>query len=256
MSVAYLKQILTGSRDIVCLLGRAPAIAGGCDFYREDYAYEIETKYGRSPGEIFSSSFFINRPKAFYECYREEVLKRRGGPDACNYALKRMEEDGRLLGIITRGFFNHSRMVGCKNVIQLYGNIDANTCPHCGKVYDADYILEHTPLPCCENCGSLIQRGIALQGEILDNLQITRAADLIARARVLLVLGTSLHSTLGELVKYFKGSFLAVVNSVEEFADHKADCFCAGNVAEIMGEAYPGHHPIGGAETIEKDRRM
>ena len=57
MSVAYLKQILTGSRDIVCLLGRAPAIAGGCDFYREDYAYEIETKYGRSPGEIFSSSF-------------------------------------------------------------------------------------------------------------------------------------------------------------------------------------------------------
>ena len=58
MSVEYLKKILTENSGIVCLLGRAQAIAGGCDFYREDYAYEIETKYGRSPGEIFSSSFF------------------------------------------------------------------------------------------------------------------------------------------------------------------------------------------------------
>ena len=244
MSVEYLKQILTENREIVCLLGRSPAIAGGCDFYREEYAYEIETKYGRSPGEIFSSSFYINRPRAFYECYREELLKKRGGPDECNYALKRMEDDGRLLGIITRGFFNHSRMVGCKNVIQLYGNIDANTCPHCGKVYSADYILEHKPLPYCEACGALIYPGIALRGEMLDNLRITKAADLIARAQVLLVLGTSLHSNLGELVKYFNGRILAVVNSEEEFSDYKADCFCRGNVAEIMGEAYPGHHPL------------
>lgn len=64
MSVEYLKRILTENSGIVCLLGRAPAIKGGCDFYREDYAYEIETKYGRSPGEIFSSSFYRNRPKA------------------------------------------------------------------------------------------------------------------------------------------------------------------------------------------------
>ena len=64
MSVAYLKQILTGSRDIVCLLGRAPAIAGGCDFYREDYAYEIETKYGRSPERFFRALFLsiVRRP--------------------------------------------------------------------------------------------------------------------------------------------------------------------------------------------------
>ena len=244
MSVEYLKRILTENSGIVCLLGRAPAIKGGCDFYREDYAYEIETKYGRSPGEIFSSSFYRNRPKAFYECYREELLKRRGGPDECNFALKRMEDDGRLLGIITRGFFNHSRMAGCRNVVQMYGNIDANTCPHCGKVYDGDYILNHTPLPLCEDCGTLIYPGVALQGEMLDNQQITRAADLIARARVLLVLGTDLSSNLGSLARYFQGDILAVVNSREEFSDYKADCFCQGNAAEIMSRAYAGHHPL------------
>ena len=155
-----------------------------------------------------------------------------------------MEDDGRLLGIVTRGFFNHSRMAGCRNVVQMYGNIDANTCPHCGRVYDGKYILEHTPLPYCENCGTLIYPGVALQGEMLDNQQITRAADLIARAKVLLVLGTGLTSNLGSLVRYFQGNLLAVVNSREELSDYKADCFCEGNAAEIMAQAYPGNHPL------------
>ena len=66
MSVEYLKKILTENSGIVCLLGRAQAIAGGCDFYREDYAYEIETKYGRSPGEIFSSSFFQKQAQGVF----------------------------------------------------------------------------------------------------------------------------------------------------------------------------------------------
>ena len=105
-SVEYLRRILTenSGRSSACWAG-AQAIAGGCDFYREDYAYEIETKYGRSPGEIFSSSFFRNRPKAFYECYREELLKKRGGPDECNYALKRMEDDGMASGNCHQGIF-------------------------------------------------------------------------------------------------------------------------------------------------------
>ena len=79
---------------------------------------------------------------------------------------------------------------------------------------------------------------------MLDNQQITRAADLIARAKVLLVLGTGLTSNLGSLVRYFQGNLLAVVNSREELSDYKADCFCERNAAEIMAQAYPGNHPL------------
>ena len=38
------------------------------------------------------------------------------------------------------------------------------------KKYDVDYMLTHTPLPLCEECGTLIHPGVALKGEILDNL--------------------------------------------------------------------------------------
>ena len=64
-------------------------------------------------------------------------------------------------------------------------------------------------------------------------------------AKVLLVLGTGLTSNLGSLVRYFQGNLLAVVNSREELSDYKADCFCEGNAAEIMAQAYPGNHPPG-----------
>ena len=239
MSVEYLKSILENGRNIVCLMGRTPAALQGCDFYRDEYGDEVELKYGYSADDIFSSTFYSNRPRTFYKFYREEILKKRGKPDACNYALKRMEDDGRLLGIVTRGFMNRSRRAGCRNVIQLYGNIDENTCPRCGKKYDVDYMLTHTPLPLCEECGTLIHPGVALKGEMLDNLIMTRAADLISRADILMVVGCNLASPLGTLVKYFNGKILALVNNEPHFSDCKADCVCIGDINEIMTQAYP-----------------
>lgn len=103
MSVAYLKTILEESKNVVCLLGRSLASNYGCDFYNDMYGDEIELKYGYSLEEIFSSVYFNNRPASFYEFYREELLKKRGAPTECDYALRRMEEDGKLLGIVTSG---------------------------------------------------------------------------------------------------------------------------------------------------------
>lgn len=241
MSIQYLRQILEGSRNIVCLLGRAPAAEQGCDFYREEFSFDIEEKYGRSPDEICSSTFYHNRPMAFYRFYREDILGRRGEPDECNFALKRMEDDGRLRGIITRGFFDLSRRAGCRDVIHLYGNIDRNFCPHCGKIFSADYILSHTPLPMCDACGTLIHPGIALSGEMLDSRLMTQAIERISTAGVLLVMGCSLQSRLGSLARYFNGDRIALVNRVSNYSDQAADCVCIGDIENIMREAYPPH---------------
>lgn len=239
MSVAYLKTILNKSKNVVCLLGRAMAAEYGCDFYDDKYGDEIELKYGYSPEEIFSSVYFNNRPQSFYEFYREELLKKRGAPTECDYALRRMEEDGKLLGIVTRGILNVSKRAGCKNVIQLYGNVDDNVCPRCGRHYDASYVLEHTPVPLCQECGSVLHPGVTLRGEILDNKVMTQAADLVSRADTLLVVSCNLQSTLASLIKYFRGNRIALVNTKEHFSDHRADCVCIGNINDIMKEAYP-----------------
>ena len=239
MSIQYLQRILGSSRNIICLLGRAPAAEQGCDIYREDFSFDVEKKYGRSPDEICSTTFYHNRPMAFYRFYREEILNRRGEPDECNFALKRLEDDGRLQGIITRGFFDLSRRAGCHNVTHLYGNINRNFCPHCGKTFPADYVLTHTPLPMCDACGTLIHPGVVLSGEMLDSQLMTQAIEKVSAAGVLLVIGCSLQSRLGSLARYFNGDKLCLVNQASNYSDEAADCVCIGDIEKIMREAYP-----------------
>lgn len=245
MSIQYLQELLESHNNIVCLQGRNAGAKQGSEFYRKDFIYDIEERYGLSPDEIFSTTFYHNRPLKFFEFYRNEVIKKRGRPDGVNRTLKKMQDDGRLQTIVTRGFFNASVRAGCRNVIHLYGNIDENRCPHCGKVYSAEYILKHVPLPKCEDCGTLIHPGVVLQGEMLDTTLVTRAAEAISSADLCLVVGCNLGSRLGSMVRYFNGDFVALVNNEEHFTDRKADCVCIGpSIEKILTEAYPGK-PLG-----------
>jgi NAD-dependent deacetylase len=239
MSISYLKEILTNGNNIVCLLGKATAAEQGCDLYREDFSYDVEARYGRSPSEIVSSTFYNNRPEVFYEFYREDILKRSGEPDDLNYSLRQMEIDGKLKGIVTRSFFDLSGRAGCQNVVSLYGNIEKNSCPHCNKEFSSEYILANKPLPKCDDCGTLIHPGIALSGEMLDSQVMTRAIEQITAADILLVLGTDLQSRLGSMAKYFNGDRICLVNSYSHYSDQAADCVCIGNISAIMHEAYP-----------------
>ena len=255
MSTRYLKQILRESSNIVCLLGRGPAAEQGCDFYREDFIYDIEKRFGRSPGEIMNSTFYHNRPETFYRFYREEILMKSGEPDEVNYSLKKMEDDGKLRGIVTRGFFNLSRRAGCHNIIHLYGDIYRNFCPHCGKKFDAKYILSHKPIPLCDHCGTMIHPGVALPGEMLDSQLVTRAIELITSADVLLIIGAELDSNLGSMAKYFNGDRICLVNSEKHYSDETADCVCIGNIQDIMHEVYPSGKPYTPSDEVSEEKK-
>lgn len=240
MSIRYLKEILKDSSSIVCLLGREAAAQNGGMFYQRDFSYDIEMKYGISPDEIFSTTYYHNRPQEFFRFYREEVLMKRAEPDGVNYTLKRMQDDGKLAAIVTRGFYNSSQRVGCKNVIHLYGTVDDNHCPHCGEKYSAEYILKHRPIPKCQKCGTMIHPGVVLAGEMLDSTVVTRAAEAVSCADTLLVVGCNLASRLGSLARYFNGNKIALVNTREHYTDRRADCVCIGpSLEEILMSAYP-----------------
>lgn len=50
----YLKKVLDDSHYTVALCGSGILAETGCrTFQNQDYAYEIEQKYGRSPEDIF-----------------------------------------------------------------------------------------------------------------------------------------------------------------------------------------------------------
>lgn len=239
-SLEYVKKVLADAERVVCLVGRGTTFQTGCQLYDGDFEYEIESHYGLSVEEIFSESYYNNRTREFFEFYREEVLKHCGEPNAVYQTLARMEQDGKLIGIISRSIFGLCERAGCKNVVDIHGTIFENSCPRCGRKYDYHYILDHKPIPYCENCRAVVRPQIVLTGEMVSNDKVTRATELVSRADVLLILGSTMQSYLTKsFIKYFNGSKVLLVNWAEHYSDVKADGVCIGNLPEILPKIYP-----------------
>lgn len=75
----YLKKVLDDSHYTVALCGSGILAETGCrTFQNQDYAYEIEQKYGRSPEDIFASAYYMTRPDSFFNFTGQKFLKRTG----------------------------------------------------------------------------------------------------------------------------------------------------------------------------------
>ncbi|PNV59078.1 hypothetical protein C0033_25880 [Clostridium sp. chh4-2] len=240
MQADHIRNIIAGSSNIVCLLGLKVSMDCGCLNYRqEDGLYDLELKYGYTPDEIFSASFYNTRPRQFFEFYQNEFLNRTGAPSACHETLAQMEKDGILKTVITRELFGLSKRAGCKRVIELHGNIYHNRCPRCGKEYDIDYMKAANPIPLCESCGIPVRPVVCMMGEMLNSKTIAKAADEVEKADTLLVLGCHLHSPLADnFLPYYKGKNLILINEEKHFLDSRADYVINEKPADVLPLLY------------------
>ena len=226
MAEKALLQMLKESRYTTVLSGFGMLLESGYPPLRDgDESYEIEQKYGYSVEELLSSSFYSTRTEQFFDFYREEILKPLDTPPGkCFYEMAALESAGLFQSIITRRIFGLPERAGCKNVLNLHGSVYDNYCPHCKKTYSVDYIRDSKRVPLCENCRVPVRPRICLFGEMVDNRVITKAAEEVQKADVLLVLGTNLNTYLcTQLTGYYGGNKLIVVNPRPHFSDRYAD---------------------------------
>lgn len=221
----HLKKILDGSRYTVAMCGSGTLTEAGYKTFRhQEYAYEIEEKYGRSPEYIFTSNYYNTRTDRFFDFYKSEVLNKNFEPTETAYALKRIEDAGKLQCILSSNIFDIEKRAGCRNVLNLHGTIYHNVCPRCGKEYSLEYIRDCKKVPYCEECHSVVRPCVALYGEQLDSRLTSQAASEVEKADVLLLLGTTLASDVySNYVKFFEGSQLVIIHEREHFTDAKAD---------------------------------
>ena len=234
-----LAEILVNSKYTVVLSGYGMIIECGYPALRDgDISYDIEQKYGYSLEELLHSSFYSTRKELFFDFYRNEILKPLDIPPGKGFQiLKEMEDEGLVGQIITRRIFGLPQRAGCKNVINLHGSVYNNHCPHCGKAYPMEYIRDSTKVPLCEVCNTPIKPDIVLFGEQVDNSVITRAAEEVSKADVLLVLGTKLSSALcRQLTGYYEGSKLILITLYPHYSDKLADMVINQRVDDTLEE--------------------
>ena len=154
MTVERLMDILKESKYTVVLSGNGMVLESDYMLIRDSQeSYDIEKKYRYSAEELFSSSLFSTRKELFYEFYRNEMLPQLEKPPGEGfYALAALEKKGLIDTVITRRVYHLPTRAGCKNVIELHGNICEHYCPHCGEEYSLDYIRQSRRVPLCTKC--------------------------------------------------------------------------------------------------------
>lgn len=235
-----LKKILNESVYTVAICGSGMMEEGGyIGVKKQERAYEIEDKYGVSPEDIFTSSYYNTRPEQFFRFYKNEMLHQMPEGTASSEALARMEREGMLQCVITANIFSAAKRAGAKNVLELHGTVYSNKCSRCGQEYPMEYVRDAKGVPTCVKCKAAVRPQITLFGEMVDAGMITRTTEEIEKADVLLVLGTTLKSEVfANYIRYFNGRYLVVIHDEEHYEDHKADLLILDQPKNVLPQIF------------------
>ncbi len=198
--------------------------------YHQHYAYPPET--------ILSHSFFVAQTEEFFRFYKDKLLALDAKPNPAHLALARLEQAGKLTAVVTQNIDGLHQAAGSKAVFELHGSVHRNYCVKCGKFFDAHYIKAAPGVPHCDACGGLIKPDVVLYEEGLDEEVLSGAVRAIQSADLLLIGGTSLavYPAAG-LIRYFRGSRLALINKDATPYDGNADLVLHAPIGQVLSQA-------------------
>lgn len=206
------------------------------DFRSTDGLYHQQYDY--PPETILSHTFFMRNTEAFYRFYKAKMLMLDAKPNPAHLALAKLEEMGKLKGVITQNIDGLHQAAGSKNVQELHGSVLRNYCMRCGESYDARYMKQADGVPRCGKCGGIIKPDVVLYEEGLDNDTISQSVSAIANADVLIIGGTSLvvYPAAG-LVDYYRGKKLVLINRDSTPRDGRADLIIRAPIGQVFSKA-------------------
>lgn len=235
-SVEKFLQMVKESDNIVFFGGAGVSTESGIpDFRSVDGLYN--QKYDYPPETILSHSFYMAKTDEFYRFYRDKMLCLDVKPNVTHEKLAQLEAAGKLKAIVTQNIDGLHQAAGSKRVLELHGSVHRNYCQHCGKLFDARYVLESTDLvPVCDACGGRIKPDVVLYEEGLDNQTMQDAVYYISHADMLIIGGTSLavYPAAG-LIDYYRGSKLVLINKSATPMDSRADLVIQEGLGAVFG---------------------
>lgn len=236
--ITALKKIIDESNKIVFFGGAGVSTESGIpDFRSEKGLYNAKKEFGRSPEQMISASFFDSHTDIFFDYYKKNLVYRDAKPNKAHLALAKLEEEGKLIGVVTQNIDGLHQEAGSKKVFELHGSVLRNYCMRCGESYSLDDIMEMDGVPKCE-CGGIIKPDVVLYEEMLDDNVISGAIDAIRSADTMIVGGTSLvvYPAAG-LIRYFKGKNLVLINKSQTQYDSQATLVINDSIGEVLGAA-------------------
>jgi NAD-dependent deacetylase len=204
----------------------------------------------RSPGGIWEQ--YDPMEYATIDAFRRDAVKvwdfyakrlqvlRDAKPNRAHLALAELEHLGLLEAVVTQNIDRLHELAGTREVVEVHGSIRTSVCLVCGASATFDEVVEllaDAPAPACSRCGAILKPGVVMFGELLPEAEIDRAFELARRARLLLVVGSSLevHPVAGLPLETLEaGGELAIVNRDPTPLDVRASLVLGGSAGEVL----------------------
>ena len=233
--IQQLQEIIDKSNDIVFFGGAGVSTESGIpDFRSESGIFKSLEKYGDTPENLISHSYFSSHTKEFFEYYKDTLVFSDAEPNPAHLKLAELEKKGKLNAVITQNIDGLHQKAGSSTVLELHGSIHRNYCQICNNEYSLDFILESEGIPRC-GCGGVVKPDVVLYEEPLDNNVLSYSIDFIQNADTLIIGGTSLvvYPAAG-LINYFHGDNLVLINKSETAYDNFANLVINEPIGETL----------------------
>ena len=235
--LTQLQEIIDSSDNIVFFGGAGVSTESGIpDFRSESGIFKSLEKYGDTPENLISHSYYLDHTKEFFDYYRDTLVFSDPKPNPAHIALANLEKERKLKAVITQNIDGLHQKAGSKEVLELHGSIHRNYCQICGKEYGLEHILESDGIPRCE-FGGIVKPDVVLYEEPLNNAVLSFAIDYISNAETLIIGGTSLvvYPAAG-LINYFNGKNLVLINKSETPYDNLATLVVNDAIGETLSQ--------------------
>ncbi len=240
-AIQRLKERIDESNRIVFFGGAGVSTESGIPDFRSkdglynqhDVAFEDYT-----PEYLLSHTCLYDEPRVFFEFFRQKLDTRAIQPNAAHKYLARLEQRGKLLGIVTQNIDGLHQKAGSKKVYEIHGSALRCYCMNCGRKYDADFIFDSKDaIPRCD-CGGIVRPDVTLYEEGLPEGVVENALTAIATADMMIIGGTSLSVyPAASFIRYFAGRHLCVINRDDLRLKLDAEAlFIRGRIGQVFSE--------------------
>ena len=235
-----LLELIENSNYITALTGAGISTESGIP----DYRTPGKGMWEKVDMNVVSMSGFLEDPSRYYN-YSLDLyeIRSKAEPNPAHYMLAKLEEIGKLKGIVTQNVDSLHTKAGSVNVHELHGSLRQVVCLECSSLSDMDSAMsrviggENPPL--CLQCGGVLKPNTVFFGEALPRIPWEESVELIKKTDLLLTIGSSLQVSPANVLPDFaikNGAQIVIMNQMPTPYDSDAKIVIRDKIGEFSEE--------------------